>query len=128
MFLSALPILQHPGRLKLTSSNIVFKNIKTGKLEQFDASHIEKVNWLHRARRHCLKIMLENGNIHRFDGLRESVSYDLLNAGVGVFHLHSRFLPTSVIRNWGLLHISMEKLGIIIISSHIYHILSQVMS
>jgi structure-specific recognition protein 1 len=62
----------NPGRLKLSSSNVIFKNIKTGKVEQFQGSDIEKAQWLLRARGHCLKIILQNGTVHRFDGMRES--------------------------------------------------------
>lgn len=61
-----------PGRLKLQSSGVIFKNIKTGIVEQFSSSDIEEVHWLVRARGHCLKFVLNSGNIHRFDGIRES--------------------------------------------------------
>ena len=52
----------------------MFKNIKTGILDQFSSSDIEEVHWLVRARGHCLKFILNSGNIHRFDGLKETVS------------------------------------------------------
>ena len=52
----------------------MFKNIKTGKVDHFDGDDVEKVNWLKRARGHCLKVMLKNGLIHRFDGFKEDVS------------------------------------------------------
>ena len=63
-----------PGRLKLQSDSIIFRNIKTGKNEQFSGSDIKSAQWLIRARGYCLKITLVNGTIHRFDGMRESVS------------------------------------------------------
>ena len=65
---------QQPGRLKLSSTGVMFKNIKTGILDQFSSSDIEEVHWLVRARGHCLKFILNSGNIHRFDGLKETVS------------------------------------------------------
>ena len=65
---------QNPGRLKLQSSNVVFKNIKTGRVDQFPGEEVEKVQWLKRAKGFCLKIMLQNGQIHRFDGFKEAVS------------------------------------------------------
>lgn len=67
----------NPGRLKLQSNNVVFKNIKTGKVDQFQGSEVERVQWLKRAKGYCLKIMLQNGQIHRFDGFKES-DYDKL--------------------------------------------------
>ena len=52
----------------------MFKNIKTGRVDQFSGEDIEKVQWLKRAKGFCLKIMLQNGQIHRFDGFKEGVS------------------------------------------------------
>ena len=69
-----MQLFQQPGRLKLQSDNIIFRNIKTGKTEQFSGSDIKGAQWLIRARGYCLKITLVNGTIHRFDGMRESVS------------------------------------------------------
>lgn len=62
----------HSGRLKLQSNMVVFKNLKTGVVEQFQATDVDKTSWLLRARGYCLKIMLKNGAIHRFDGFKES--------------------------------------------------------
>ena len=53
---------------------MVFRNIKTGKIDQFQGSEVEKAQWLKRAKGHCLKIVLENGQIHRFDGFKDTVS------------------------------------------------------
>ncbi|XP_013394165.1 FACT complex subunit SSRP1 [Lingula anatina] len=62
----------NPGRLKLQSNLVIFKNIKTGRVEQFPSSEVVKAQWLCRARGYCLKLRLENGSIHRFDGFKES--------------------------------------------------------
>ena len=70
-----LSVFQNPGRLKLQSTNIVFKNIKTGKVDQFSATDVESAQWLVRARGFCLKLVFKSGTIHRFDGLKEAVSY-----------------------------------------------------
>lgn len=67
----------NPGRLKLQSNSVVFRNIKTGKIDQFQGSEVEKAQWLKRAKGHCLKIVLENGQIHRFDGFKDT-DYDKL--------------------------------------------------
>ena len=65
---------QNPGRLRLQSNAVIFKNIKTGKVDNMSSDDIEEVKWLMRARGHCLKFLLKSGNIHRFDGLKEAVS------------------------------------------------------
>jgi structure-specific recognition protein 1 len=53
---------------------VIFKNSKTGKVDQFQSNDIEKCQWLKRARGYCLKIVLNNGTIHRYDGFKEAVS------------------------------------------------------
>jgi len=67
--------IQNPGRLKLQSANIVFKNLKTGKVDTFVASDVDKTHWLVRARGHCFKVILKSGTTHRFDGFKETVSF-----------------------------------------------------
>jgi len=62
----------HPGRLKLQTSSVIFKNIKTGRQDVFQAGDLHNASWLHRARGHCLKLSLHNGTIHRFDGIKEA--------------------------------------------------------
>jgi hypothetical protein len=53
----------------------VFKNTKTGRVDQFQGTDIDEVKWLKRARGYCLKIVLHSGHIHRFDGFKETVRY-----------------------------------------------------
>lgn len=61
-----------PGRLKLTNQSAIFKNNKTGKVDQFQASEIESVRWMRVAATHGLRIMLKNGTMHRFGGFNEN--------------------------------------------------------
>jgi len=61
----------NPGRLKLSSADVVFKNVKTGKVEQFPGGDINKAQWLKRAKGFCLKFVLGTGVIHRYDGFKE---------------------------------------------------------
>jgi len=68
----------HTGRLKLQSSGFLFKNNKTGKVDQFQSSDIDRTHWLLRARGHCLKIVMKTGATQRFDGFKES-DYDRLS-------------------------------------------------
>nr|CAG4644640.1 EOG090X02Z1 [Leptodora kindtii] len=61
-----------PGRLKLTDQSIVFKNAKTGKVEQINSGDIEFVNWQRLAGTLGLRIFLRNGGLHRFGGFKDS--------------------------------------------------------
>lgn len=61
-----------PGKLKLTDQHIIFKNSKTGKVEQLNGSDIDTVHWQRLVGAWGLRISLKNGTLHRFGGLRES--------------------------------------------------------
>ncbi|XP_054717717.1 FACT complex subunit Ssrp1-like [Uloborus diversus] len=61
-----------PGRLKLTNQTAIFKNNKTGKLDQIQASEIESIKWMRLANNHGLRIMLKNGTMYRFGGFVET--------------------------------------------------------
>ena len=54
---------------------MVFKNVKTGKVEQFPGGDINKAQWLKRAKGFCLKFVLGTGVIHRYDGFKEQVIF-----------------------------------------------------
>ncbi|XP_046830309.1 FACT complex subunit Ssrp1 [Vespa velutina] len=60
-----------PGRLKLTDQHIIFKNQKTGKVEQISASDMEMVNYQKFIGTWGLRIFLKNGTLHRFRGFKE---------------------------------------------------------
>ncbi|GLH09484.1 FACT complex subunit Ssrp1 [Gryllus bimaculatus] len=64
--------MQCPGRLKLTDQHIIFKNNKTGKVEQLSSPDIEIVNWQRLIGSWGLRIFLKNGSMHRFGGIKES--------------------------------------------------------
>ena len=59
--------------MKLTDQSIVFKNAKTGKVEQINSGDIEFVNWQRLAGTLGLRIFLRNGGLHRFGGFKDSV-------------------------------------------------------
>ncbi|GFQ67347.1 FACT complex subunit SSRP1 [Trichonephila clavata] len=61
-----------PGRLKLTNQTIIFKNNKTGKVDQIQASEIESIKWQRLAAAQGLRIMLQGGNMYRFCGFAET--------------------------------------------------------
>ncbi|XP_052753294.1 FACT complex subunit Ssrp1 [Galleria mellonella] len=60
-----------PGRLKMTDQNIVFKNSKTGKVEQISANDIELVNFQKFIGSWGLRLFLKNGTLHRYGGFKE---------------------------------------------------------
>ncbi|XP_067633597.1 FACT complex subunit Ssrp1 isoform X2 [Eurosta solidaginis] len=61
-----------PGRLKLTDQSIVFKNNKTGKVEQIAADDIDLINSQKFVGNWGLRIFTKNGTLHRFCGFRDS--------------------------------------------------------
>jgi structure-specific recognition protein 1 len=62
----------HEGQLKIQHSTLTFKNRKTNKTEQLQNNDIENMYWLKRAKGHCLKLLLKNGNTYKFDGFQEN--------------------------------------------------------
>lgn len=60
------------GRLKLTDQHIIFKNSKTGKVEQINSSDLEFVNWQRLVGSWGIRLFLKNGILHRFAGFKES--------------------------------------------------------
>ncbi|CAK9814148.1 FACT complex subunit Ssrp1 [Anthophora quadrimaculata] len=60
-----------PGRLKLTDQHLIFKNQKTGKVEQISATDMEMVNYQKFIGTWGLRIFLKNGTLHRFRGFKD---------------------------------------------------------
>ncbi|CAH0585576.1 unnamed protein product [Chrysodeixis includens] len=60
-----------PGRLKMTDQNIVFKNSKTGKVEQIPGNEIELVNFQKFIGSWGLRVFLKNGTLHRYGGFKD---------------------------------------------------------
>lgn len=59
----------------MTDQNIIFKNSKTGKVEQLSASDIELVNFQKFVGSWGLRIFLKNGTLHRYGGFKDGVSF-----------------------------------------------------
>lgn len=57
-----------PGKLKMTDTAIVFKNEKTGKVEQINASDIDLINFQKFVGNFGLRVFMKNGLLHRFIG------------------------------------------------------------
>ncbi|XP_071946371.1 FACT complex subunit SSRP1-like isoform X2 [Antedon mediterranea] len=60
------------GRLKLSRQGVVFKNNKTGKIEQVQATDLEVASWIQVARGHELKLFQKNGTVFKFDGFKDT--------------------------------------------------------
>ena len=93
----------NPGRLKLQSNSVIFKNNKTGKVEQFPGIEVETSEWLKRARGHCLKFRLNSGNVHRFDGFKDD-DFEKLASFISKYYSVSLEKKDVSVKgwNWGL--------------------------
>ncbi|XP_032570290.1 FACT complex subunit Ssrp1 [Drosophila sechellia] len=60
------------GRLKMTEQNIIFKNTKTGKVEQISAEDIDLINSQKFVGTWGLRVFTKGGVLHRFTGFRDS--------------------------------------------------------
>ncbi|KAH8375274.1 FACT complex subunit Ssrp1 [Drosophila serrata] len=60
------------GRLKLTDQHIIFKNTKTGKVEQIASDDIDLINSQKFVGTWGLRVFTKSGALHRFTGFRDS--------------------------------------------------------
>lgn len=58
----------------MTDTNIIFKNSKTGKVEQIAGADIELVNFQKFPSSWGIRLFMKNGSLHRFGGFKEGVS------------------------------------------------------
>lgn len=56
-------------RLTFRPQQIIFKNIKTGKPMTVPSDQIKSISWQRFAQNHGVRLLMKNGNLHRFDGL-----------------------------------------------------------
>ena len=74
---SSLPLglflQQNDGRLRLSRQGIIFKNSKTGKVDNIQAGELTEGIWRRVALGHGLKLLTKNGHVYKYDGFRESV-------------------------------------------------------
>ena len=64
--------------MKLTDQHLIFKNQKTGKVEQIAATDMEMVNYQKFVGTWGLRIFMKNGTLHRFRGFKEGVCLNLI--------------------------------------------------
>lgn len=77
--------MQTPGKLKLTDQHLIFKNQKTGKVEQIPSGDMDMVSYLKFVNTWGLRIFLKNGTLYRFRGFKEGVSFFLVPAKFSFF-------------------------------------------
>lgn len=66
---------QNDGRLRLSRQGIIFKNSKTGKVDNIQAGELTEGIWRRVALGHGLKLLTKNGHVYKYDGFRESVRH-----------------------------------------------------
>ncbi|GJQ80341.1 Ssrp [Trypoxylus dichotomus] len=64
--------LMTPGKLKMGVQNIIFKNSKTGKVEQIQVGDMDIVNFQNFVSSWGLRIFLKSGTLHRFAGFKDT--------------------------------------------------------
>lgn len=71
--------LMTPGRIKMTDQAIVFKNNKTGKVDQINASDIELANLQRFVGNWGIRIFTKTGTLHRFCGFKDQENEKITN-------------------------------------------------
>jgi len=57
----------------LSKTGIVYKSSKTGRIDSIPLADIESTTWMRVARGFGIKVVLKNGQFHKYDGFREAV-------------------------------------------------------
>ncbi|XP_030043369.1 FACT complex subunit SSRP1 isoform X2 [Microcaecilia unicolor] len=60
------------GRLRFNHQGVIFKNSKTGKVDNIQGSDLSEGIWRRVALGHGIKLMTKNGHVYKYDGFRES--------------------------------------------------------
>nr|XP_033776569.1 FACT complex subunit SSRP1 isoform X2 [Geotrypetes seraphini] len=60
------------GRLRLNHQGVIFKNSKTGKVDNIQGSELSEGIWRRVALGHGIKLITKNGHVYKYDGFRES--------------------------------------------------------
>lgn len=56
------------GRLKMTNQGVIFKNSKTGKVDNVQGSDVESIHWQRLASNCGIRIIMKSGTLYRFGG------------------------------------------------------------
>lgn len=86
----------------MTDHNLIFKNSKTGRVEQFSASEMEVVNFQNFVDSCGLRIFLKSGSLHRFAGFKESEKDKIAKFFSSIYKIKALELELSLKGwNWG---------------------------
>ena len=61
--------------MKLSDSNLLFKNKATGKLMTLSSKDVDRVDWQKLGNKPGLKIVMVDGTHHRFGGFKSDVRH-----------------------------------------------------
>ncbi|KAH0621139.1 hypothetical protein JD844_022181 [Phrynosoma platyrhinos] len=75
------------GRLRLSRQGVIFKNSKTGKVDNIQASELAEGIWRRVALGHGLKLLTKSGHVYKYDGFRETEFDKLADFFKTHFHL-----------------------------------------
>lgn len=99
-------------RLTFRPQQIIFKNLKTGKPMTVPADQIESIAWQRFASNYGIRLMMKNGNLHRFDGLRMNDQEKIKQYSERYYKLNLDNKDLSLKGfNWGSTHFEGEALS-----------------
>ncbi|XP_064461174.1 FACT complex subunit SSRP1-like [Ornithodoros turicata] len=111
------------GRLKMTNQGIIFKNSKTGKVEQVQGTDIEDINWQRLGAGYGIRMMMKNGTLYRFGGFQDDEMERLSKFFLHNFHLQLGTRELSLKGwNWGTARFEGSVLSFDIDKSSAYEI------
>ncbi|MGH0131236.1 UNVERIFIED_CONTAM: hypothetical protein FKN15_045180 [Acipenser sinensis] len=64
---------ENDGRLRLSKQAVVYKNSKTGRVDNIAASDLTGCFWRRVSLGHGVRLETKSGNAYKYDGFRESV-------------------------------------------------------
>jgi structure-specific recognition protein 1 len=70
-------IISKSGKVRFASGGIGFKDSKSGQVLTVAKASLEKASWMRVCKDHGLRLLLTDGQVHRFDGFSESSFQEL---------------------------------------------------
>ena len=67
-------LFQNEGRLRFSKQSIVYKSIKTGKVDTISAPDLSLAQWRRVCLGHGIKLTTSTGHVYKYDGFKDSVS------------------------------------------------------
>lgn len=99
-------------RLTFRPQQLIFKNIKTGKPMSVPADQIKSISWQRFAQNQGIRLLMKNGTLHRFDGLRPTDQDKIKQYVERNYQIELENLDLSLKGfNWGSTQFEGEALG-----------------